>query len=309
MRTEPTLDAAFSGFRLVREQPRAIAVWAAVCLAFSFAEGLFATATAGSGVMRILALAGQANPDPDAVVASLGRIAPTYLVLMSANMVFYAVFLSATNRAVSDLGDRRCGSLRVGTAELRQFGMIALLLLVTAVVYLALGVVGSLVGALVAMAGAPGLGRVLAVAIVTVGLGYVWLRLSLASPLTFASARIDVFGSWALTKGRLWAMSRIYLLTLALTAVVYCLGMTLVVSLVAAATGGVTRLMTLAAPDLSSVAAFLEPPRLILLALQAGVSALILPVVLCPAVEIHRRLAEDSRSVTGRAPWQDTPWA
>ena len=36
----PTIEAALSGFRLVWERPRAVAVWAVVCFAFNLGEAL-----------------------------------------------------------------------------------------------------------------------------------------------------------------------------------------------------------------------------------------------------------------------------
>lgn len=42
----------------------------------------------------------------------------------------------------------------------------------------------------------------------------IWLavRLSLASPLTFDTRRVRVFGSFALTRGRFWSLLGAYLL-------------------------------------------------------------------------------------------------
>lgn len=308
MRTGLTIDAAFSGFRLVREHPRTIVIWAAICFVYSAAQGIFASATAGSGVMRILELANQANPDPNQVITTVAGIAPTYLVLVAVNMAFYAVFFAAANRAAANPSQDRFGYLALGAKELRQFGLITLLFLATFTLYLAFAIVASLIGALIAMLAGSAVGVSVAATLVALGLGYMWMRLSLASPLSFATDRIDFLGSWALTRASQWMILRIYLLAFVLAIAVYIVGMTLIITLMAAAAGGVQNLLTIASPDLTSVSQFVSPPRMILLAMQAVLSALILPVALCPAVEIYRQTQTVTADADGEARPEGSPW-
>ncbi len=308
MRAGPNIDAALSGFRLVREHPRTIVIWAAVCFAYSAAQGIFASATAGSGVMRILALANQANPDPDQVLTTVVGIAPTYLVLVAVNMAFYAVFFAAANRAAVNPGQDQLGYLAFGAKELRQFGLITLLFGATFTTYLALVIAASLLGALVAMLAGAGVGVSVAATLVILGLGYLWMRFSLASPLSFATDRIDFLGSWALTREGQWTILRTYLLALILTVAVYIVGMTFIITLMAAAVGGFQNLLTIASPDLTSVSQFVSPPRMILLAMQAVLSALILPVALCPAIEIYRGMQPAAATAPAESRPEGSHW-
>jgi hypothetical protein len=64
------------------------------------------------------------------------------------------------------------------------------------------------------------------------------VRLSLAPPLTFATGRIDLFGSWALTRGRAGRILGAYALTLALVALVYFLSALVVAAVGAVLAGG-----------------------------------------------------------------------
>ena len=309
MRIGPNIDAALSGFRLVREHPWTIVIWTALCFAYSAAQGIFASATAGSGVMRFLALANQANPNPDQIVTTVVGIAPTYLVLVAVNMAFYAVFFAAANRAAVSPGQDQFGYLALGARELRQFGLITLLFGATFTIYLALAIAASLVGAAVAMLAGAAVGVAVAATLVVLGLGYLWMRFSLASPLTFATDRIDLLGSWALTRESQWMILRTYLLALILTVAVYIVGMTLIITLMAAAVGGFQNLLTIASPDLSSVSQFVSPPRMILLAMQAVLSALILPVAVCPAIEIYRELQPVASVAPKELRSEGSPWS
>jgi hypothetical protein len=312
----PTLEAALSGFRLVRERPKMLIVWTAVSFLFSLAEGVFAAASCGPAVMRIFTIAEQANPvvapanaDTSVVASLLAQIGPTYVILLAATVAFYALFLTALNRGVFRPMQDRVGYLGLGKEEARQFGLLLMLTLVGLTVYAAMVLVAGVIAAVLAMAGAASAGLLMAIAVVVCGVGYVWLRLSLASPLTFVTGRIDLFGSWALTRGHFWALARVYLLASSLAAAVYLLGLTIIAMGFGAAVGGLAHFATLARPDLSSPAAVLAPPRLVLTLLQSILTALILPVVLCPAMELYRGLGASAIAAPAPSSEPGTPWS
>ena len=242
------------------------------------------------------------------MITTVAGIAPTYLVLVAVNMAFYAVFFAAANRAAVNPDHDQSGYLALGAKELRQFGLITLLFGATFTIYLALVIAASLVGALVAMLAGAAVGVSVAATLVILGLGYMWMRFSLASPLTFATDRIDLFGSWALTRDTQWMIVRIYLLALVLTVAVYIVGMTLIITLMAAAGGGFQNLLTIASPDLTSVSQFVSPPRMILLAMQAVLSALMLPVAVCPAIEIYRGMQPAAATAPAESRPERSPW-
>ncbi len=288
LRPGPAYSAALSGFGVVWAHPRVIVAWGLVCLAFEAAESLFGAVSAGPAISRIVQMASRPNPDPDKVAALLVQIAPTYFVLLSATMVFFAVFFAAANRAIDRPDDDRFAYLAFGKEELRQLGLVIVLFATSLGLYLVIGLVAGLAGSALAMAAGQSFGLAAAVVLVLGSMGYVWFRFSLASPLTYATGRIDLLGSWRLTRGRGAAMARAYLLGLACIAVVYLLGLTVIVALLGAAFGGLSQVETLAQPDFSSLAGVFSPPRVVLAVLQSALTALLLPLALCPAVVIYR---------------------
>jgi hypothetical protein len=280
-----------------------IAVWALMSFAYNLLGSVFASAVAGPSIKRIFDMVGQANPDPNAAEPLLAQIAPTYAVLLASGLAVSAVYLATANRAIRPSLEGKGGYLELGRDALLQFGLLLVLTAMGFGVALALLLVSSALGATVA----PAMARFLGVAFALAGLGYVWVRFSLASPATYANGRIDLAHAWPLTAGRLWTLARIYLLALLLAAVVYLLGAVAIEKGLSAAFGGESRFDNLTQLDFSSPAALLTPARLVLSALQAVLSALILPVLVCPPIEIYRALT----SPVGAAPAPaggDGPW-
>ena len=311
MPSDSIVDAALSGFRLVRERPRTIAVWAGVHLVFTLGIGLAMVLTGGAALAQLTAASATSRTDPSQTLALLGQVAPMYLLLLVAFALYYAVFMAAVNRALMQPDDARFGYLKVGVDELRQLGLNILLLLVMIGVYIALIVVAILIGVTISLIGAalggfhgpsPSAGgnmiygiltALLAFLVVGAGLIFVGVRLSLASPLTFAKKHIDLFGSWRLTRGRFWPIFGAYVLSWILVFIVYIIGYALIVA-VSAAVGGASGTSLLFRPDLSSVRAYFTLTRFIVIVLQAALSALVLPVTLCPATEIYQRISGPS---------------
>jgi hypothetical protein len=128
------------------------------------------------------------------------------------------------------------------------------------------------------------------------GLIYFSVRLSLASPLTFASGRIQVFGSWAMTRGRFWPLFGTYLIAFALGLVVTALTRIIAVLAVAILGGGGQQAITSAlvfSPN--SVADLLTPSALAYLVIASIGAALSAPITICPPAAIYVAL-------TGGAP-------
>ena len=296
-----TLETARSGFRFTFERPRLIAVWALVSFAYNLLGSVFASATVGPSIKRILDMVGQA--DPNAAEPLLVQLAPTYAVLLASGLAVNAIYLAAVNRAVRPRAGNEKGYVGLGRDALLQFGLLLVLTAIGFGVVLALLLLSTGFSAVLA----PALARPLGAGFALAGLGYVWVRFSLASPAAYASGRIDLAHAWTLTGGRLWALARIYLLVLLLASVVFLLGAVAIDKGLSAAFGGESRFDELAQLDFSSPAALLTPARLILAALQAILSALILPVLLCPPIEIYRVLT----SPVGAAPAPtggESPW-
>ncbi len=298
-----TLEIARSGFRLALERPQLVARWAVMSFAYNVLGSVFAAAIAGPAIGRILDMVGRSNPDPNAAEPLLAQVAPAYVVLLTCGLALNAVYITGAYRAVRPIGDGGTRLLGFARAALVQFGLLVLLTAIGMGVVLALLLVSTALSALLA----PALVQFLGTAVALVGLAYVWLRFSLASPSAYVTGRIDLAQAWRLTRGQLLALARIYLSVLLLAGVVYLVGAVAIEKGLSAAFGGEARFGELTQLDFSSPAALLTPARLALAALQACLSALILPVLLCPPIEIYGVLAPTIIATTspadGRSPW------
>jgi hypothetical protein len=252
-------DAAFSGFRLIRDRPATIATW--ILLNIALAAGVLASAfqLGGADLTRIAALGhGGASVNPGEAVGLIERVAPLYAVALLLSLFVRAMFRTAVNRMVLRPDERRFAYLRLGADEMRQFALMLLWFVIIVAAWIAImigvflaAVVLGLAGALIALAVhaigphagggfMPFLAPMFGICLLGLpcAMVFVLVRLSLASPLTFAKRRIDLFGSWALTRGRFWALLGTYLITALLVVIVWLTGMIVVVVAILAFGGG-----------------------------------------------------------------------
>jgi hypothetical protein len=287
-------DAAFTGFRIVREHPKALVAWAAYALALSVVFTAILIGAMGRD-LAILSAGGApgAQPSPE-MLAALGRLVPGYLLLIVAGMVSNSVLGAAMIRAVLRPAEDRFGFFRLGGDELRQLGLVALTFLVFMGLYIGCLILAVVAGAVVGIAARPATGVVVVVlAIGLIGLMIVLaVRLSLAPAQTFETGRINLFGSWGLTRGRFWPLFATYLLALALIVVVAVLSQLLILAISALVAGGNPFASpTVSGPALTSLTAYFGPAQIVRTVMGAGVSALIWPVAFTPPTAIYRRLA------------------
>jgi len=298
------LEIARSGFRFTFERPWLIAAWALTSFTYNVLGSVFAAAIAGPAITRIFDMVGQANPDPNAAAPLLTQIAPAYAVLMVPGLMVNAVYLASANRALSRPAADRSGYIGLGRDVLLQFGLLLILTAVGFGVVLALLLISTGLGVLLTPANA----RLLAMLVAILGLGYVWLRFSLASPATYSNGRIDLLHAWTSTAGRVWLLARVYLFVLLLSGVVYLLGAVAIEKGMSAALGGEGAFDALTRFDFRSPLTLLTPARLVLSALYAVLSALILPVLLCPSIAIYRALTPTPRPTPSPATGGASPW-
>ncbi|MFI4976881.1 MAG: hypothetical protein ACHP84_20295 [Caulobacterales bacterium] len=293
-------EAAFTGMRIVRARPRAVAVWAAFQLVTSLGLGVYTTVTAGPALMQAQTFGVATPASPAAVLALYRTLLPFYAVLTLFSLAVYPVLYAAMNRAVLRPADDGFGYLRVGADEWRQLLLMLLYILVFLAAYIAIlvgavivGVVVSLIasrGGVVAGDAAGALVIVIAVVAAICVLGFLAVRLSLASALTFATRRVNLFGSWTMTRGRFWRMLGAYLLAFVLAALVTVIALALS-GIAAVIFGGGNALSMFTRPDVSSLAAFFSPARIISLVISAAAAGVTLPLTLTPAPAIYRSLA------------------
>lgn len=304
----PVQEAAFTGFRVVWERPWAAAIWAGVGLVTSVAFSSFITLTSGPAAMQLMQMqqAGTlATADPVRTLGLLSQLLPMYGVLLGFDLLFYPVLTAAMNRAVLRPKEDGFGYFRLGGDEWRQL----LLLLIYAglglgayVVAIVFVVIVAAVGVVAGGAGAAGIIAVLIPAMLIVGgicgAAVLGVRLSLSSALTYATKKVNPFGSWALTRGRFWPLLGTYLLALFMALIVWLL--VSAVSVAAAAIfGGGNPFPTLFNPDLTSPQSYFVPARIAYLAPTAMSSALLWPLLMTPAATIYRRLAPAHGLPTG----------
>lgn len=286
-------DAAFAGFRVVRQRPASFAAW--VLLNFIVSLGALAVAIPWVGpALAQLQNTAPASPDPRRGLALLQQLAPFYLVAIVFALAAYCVGVAAINRVVLRPDERRFAYLRLGGDELRQFGLVLLCVLVGLGAEIAAAIV-MVVGALIlsaALKGMPAAGAVVGFVAMLALMGaaiFVGVRLSLAPSVTFATGRVNLFGSWAITRRHFWALLGAYLIVLLLVIIVWLLGMALIAA-IALAAGGFKALGPVFHPELRSLAVYLSPVQTALLALSSVLTTLIWLLQRAPQAAIYQSL-------------------
>ncbi|PTS89780.1 MULTISPECIES: hypothetical protein [unclassified Caulobacter] len=285
-------DAAFVGFRLVREHPRTVAIWAAAMTVLSLSVSALTIQLAGPQLAEFMAMSSETNPEPAAVLGIMKGLAPVMLLSIVYSVALYAVMLAAVNRMIQRPADDRSAYLRLGQDEVQQgitLILVNLLLLglylCAAVAYgvlLAIGfAAGGVVAGLLGLIGFVGLACLLI---------YVAVRLSLASAITFDTGKVAVRASWAMTKGHVGGLLGAYLLSAIMSVIVYLLFMTIIAAVGAIVSGGITGLGGLFEPDMSSLKAFFTPVGLVRAAFAGVVSVLTTLILFSPVPTIYQAL-------------------
>jgi hypothetical protein len=287
-------DVAFTGIRFARSHPRTLAIWAGIQIVISLVTGLLGVVTLGPWIVAMRA-ANQAGGAPDwaQVSAAAGLVAPFYLLMIPLGIVFYAVLYATMARAVLEPGEEGVGYIRFGMDEVRQ----GLLFLLWIVIVIAAEIVAGMIVAiptgvtfLAARSFWPVALAASCVVVFCVGL-YLAVRLSLSSALTFDTRRVNLFGSWTLTRGRFWPMLGAYLLMLGVAILISILTF-IVIAIVAAVMGGIGGMAAIFRPGEMSMGAFFVPARLAVTVIGAVVTPVFWALFYMPAPEIYRQLTQ-----------------
>lgn len=285
-------DAAFEGFRISRENPRAILAWAVFSFLVSVLSALYLISIGEEARAVIEASSSNNTPDPAAFTAMLRAMAP----MMIPGVLVQCVMAAAVYRIILRPEDRGLGYLKFGMDEVR--------LVILTVIYVAMAVVllvaVVLAAGLIAVAGSA-LGRNTAMTIGVAAevfflglLFFIAIRLSLAPAITFAERRLAVLDSWRLTRGQFWRLTGAYALAVAAIIVVAILTMVIFAAVMAIASGGDIAAVgqAISAPDASSVSTYFAPLTVAYLLVAAVLSALYYAVILAPAAVAYRTLRQ-----------------
>jgi hypothetical protein len=290
-------DAAVSGFRLVREHRKTIAVWVVIMTVVSIINTVLVIRFFGSGLSAVMDLqtsAGGGEAEAAELAKTLETLAPFYLYSLVYTLGLYAVMMAALNRLILRPGDDRASYLRLGMAELRQVGVFVLLYLIAMAASFVATIAVVIVAVVFGVLTGGNSGVITAVSMlgligVAVGVLYVLVRLSFLSSIAFDTGKISPRAAWAMSKGVSGRLIGTYAVAVALAVVVYLLVMVILVA-VGLGVGGMDSLAALMKPDTSSLQAFFTPARMVQTLFTGAIQVLIALLLYSPIPTIYRQL-------------------
>lgn len=295
-------DAAFSGFRLVRENLRTVAVWAAAMTVLSILSNVLAIQFFGPKLEAFLSyMSDNASPDPEEFLRRASDLAPLMLWSLPYSLILNGVIFAALNRLVLRHHDSRFAYLRLGADELRQA---AVWLLASLVLTGVLFVGSALSGFLGALGGA--MGAFLALLCVVgsfCAMVYLAVRLSFASAVTFDTGKITLFRSLPETKGLFWPLLGAYLLAGVMSVIVILLIWTIVSAVGLIASGDFAATGRMMRADTSSLQAYFTPAGVVQALFSGLISVLTTLIVFGPAPTVYRELKERVTGAGGDGGW------
>lgn len=315
-------DAAIEGFRLAGRKPGAVAIWSIAQLLFALVGGALMVLLVGADANAVMGPDSAASwDDPSkAMTMAAGALrvgAVSWLLVLP----WKAFMMCAVYRAVLQPQESRFGYLRAGADELRMLLLVLIYIALSFVVLVSLvfvalilaGIISGLSGGRTAEAGAVVL-VLLAVLAALAVFSWVAVRLSFAGPLTFTQRKLNLFGSWRLTRGHFWGLSGTYLISAVLFFIFGLVGFSLALVIGHFLTGeGIVPLFQAAKqPDFSSLQSYFTTPRLVMTVLQVFYGGLAMAVLTAPPAAAFRMLTEapEAEPVSDPAPERQPtgPW-
>jgi hypothetical protein len=212
-------DVALEGVRLTRERPKAVLAWSAYNFAFGLLLLGLAYLTLGPHAQDILAEVRAGTNDPAEAEKLIRQTLPFCAVGLPLSLLYMAMQMGAVYRAVltPQIGAAR---FRLGHEEWRLAALIVVAIAIIGIVLF----ISELVSIVAASAGWNTFFIAVASLAATV---FVFVRLSLAGPASFAEGRLLLFRAWPRTRGNFWVLLGAYVMALAILLVVLFL-MTLI---------------------------------------------------------------------------------
>jgi len=286
-------DAALSGFRLVREHLKTVSIWAVLMTVASLIVSIVTIKLAGPQLAAMMELSSEPSTDPQATLKAMEGMAPLFVFSALYSLVVYSVLLTGVNRLVLRPHDGGGAYLRLGADELRQALVLILVNLIMFAAYFAVVVVTALIAAVGTAIGGAGLGVALGVLLGVAAFAFLLVlavRLSFAGALTFDTGKIDIRGSWDLTRGKFWSLLGAYFVALILALIVYMLLLVIIAVVGASLGGGLSAMSAAFNPDMTSLSAFFTPAGIVRSLFSGLLSILVLLIVFAPAPTIYAQL-------------------
>jgi MFS family permease len=211
-------EAALEGFRLTRERPGTIAAWSVINFVGVTTIGGLMLASLGAPLIDYIKKGGLNSIHPEELAGVLTASWPAFFGIMAVVILFLSIMTAGIFRIVLRPGEKGFAHLRLGKDELR-LSAVNLMLLPMGLVFLA---IIDLVGAQVASRSG-NLAGLVAAALVAAPMIWIGVRLSLATPMTFAEHRISLKDSWGLTRGRFWPLFGMILLAVIFYIIIWAL--------------------------------------------------------------------------------------
>ncbi len=185
------------GFRILRDRPLTVAVWAVVYLLMFILMAF---------VMRsMMAAQMQAVSDPQAFGVAMAAMVVPFILFFLVSLVFYVVLFAAAQRAVLKPEQQGFFYLRLGMDELRMLALTILFLIVYYAVMVALVLLVAVAAATKSAGATIGMILLLFPAIIVFTAWY-FVRFGLAFPLTMMREKIVIGEAWRISRGRFWAL-------------------------------------------------------------------------------------------------------
>jgi hypothetical protein len=220
-------EAALEGFRLTRERPGTIFGWGVVYAVCMFVIGRLMLVSLDPQLIELTRKKGLEQQDIDQISGLLAQSWPAFLLVLVLVTALLSTLMGGIYRLVLRPGEKGFLHLRFGKDELRLTGVNLLLF--------AFGMV-CLTAELAAVAAADQQGGIAAVAAIVLPLITVWVgvRLSLATPMSFALHRFALRDAWTASQGKFFALFGMIVL-----AVIFYVMVWLLISIIGAALIGV----------------------------------------------------------------------
>lgn len=285
-------DAALEGFRLTRERPRILLIWA-LFLVVANAVGFVVMLLAPNEMQEALAtISGQETPDGRQLLGALGAVAPILLL----GLMVQRTLDGAVYRMMLRPEEKSVGFLRLGADELR-LAALRLIFIMMAMFYLATVQFGILIIGLVLMPLGEG-ARLLVTSVAElaswVALLVIAVRLSLASVITFDRKRISILESWALTRGHAWRLLGAQALALCCAAVlgilVFVIFSSVSGAILLASGRSLADLQQVMSPEKIEIRSYLNPFVLAWTFLGSLFSAVYAAAIAAPGTYIYARI-------------------